>query len=503
MVIFARRRRGDDASLEDAANDDGQETWPAETAEVAETLAAEPELSETSPTMTSDDVVEHIERSEGQDADTGYHQFDALLGGVYEVGHDLENIAERVMSLHARMPEFRTLLEELRRQELVSKQRTEQFEEYRSRCQHLEDRSSRQAETIEGLEVKLSAATRLRDKLKEDLIDLQADLDGARQSVGAFQERESAMRAELDTRGGRLTKLESELARRSAELGQYADSRNKLESALAQNQRDLSQAQSGLSDRDLKLEKVTKAHEMLVAEHRRSAEERSNLRHDLSQMESSLSEAKLRVERLKAENDGYIKRLAAEKYSMSKARDALMSELEAARTETESAQRALQAAANQTSALERERNESRQRLADIEGLVATGRSELRSANNSISELSLKYAADLLTLDQLRDENRELRNRLETMQAEQHRMYQLESQYKSAEKRNMELEAKLAEFVEQSKHDRRPTPVPPRSASDNPRTEQDRNTKREQLAKTIRESVTDGHSEPGTGPVTKH
>lgn len=380
-------------------------------------------------------------------ANEGASAFDTQIAAFDQASAELDSVGDLVAALQSRLPDMHSFAARMRRDEARNVEIANQLENYRGTCAALEEQAARQSEKISDLESGLAAAEKLQSTLKTDLIALQAELDTERQSAASLRNRDQELRGELEARSNRIARLEADENRRASEIARLTETKTKLEKLHSQAQRELVQAQCALAERDLKLESLSKTQETLVAEQERSSEERRALRREASLMETNLAEAQIRIDRLKSENEAYVKRLASEKYSMGKDREALVSELQSARTQSESTHIDLVATRDRCEALTRERDEIRQKLAEIEGMVDTRRDELRSANNSISELSLQYAADLLTLDQLRDENRDLRNRIELIQADNKRLYEFEAQFKSAENRAQELEAKLAEHIQ--------------------------------------------------------
>lgn len=378
--------------------------------------------------------------------DSQMHALNAHIAGFEQAGNDLAAVGDLISALQDRMPDMHRFAKHLRTEAAQNAEIVAQRNEYQQQCTALEDVAQRQTEKIDDLESSLEVSTKLQENLKANLIALQSELEAERESNARLRERDQTVSGELEARAIRISTLESETNRRISEITRLGDAKSKAEKALSKLQRDMSELECGLAERDLKLDKLSKAHEQVIADRKRSTEERTALRRDLSAIQTSLADSQIRIDRLKAENEGYVKRLAAEKFSMSKDREALVAEMEGLRAQGQETYKELEALKDRYERLEREREEAHRRLKEVEATVDNRRAELRTANNSISEISLKYAADLLTIDQLRDENRDLRSRLELLQADQQRLREFEAQYKSSENRANQLEAKLAEHV---------------------------------------------------------
>ena len=436
MSIFSRRQPEESGAEKHPANDD--------------TAAQGRSLTQTLDAASADDAM-HVQDEPQEEAAFAVRQsalleHDTLIGGVSDFANEIEAIGEVVASLKGRLPDMRQRAERVRQEATAHGETANQLSEFRNRNLELEERVTRQAETITDLEAAALAAERVQDTLQTDLLTLQSELDKERQAVVQLTKQDQALSGEFELHRVRMSKLEADQARQTMENARLNEGRVAMEKRLSQVQSDLSKAQCTLAERELQLEKVNESERVLVAEQKRGVEERASLKREITMVQADLVEAGVRIERLKAENDTYVKRLASEQYSMSKDRMALLSEFENVRQQSDATHRDLLASRDEIEALRQERDEHRQRLGDLEGVVASRRDELRSANNSISEISLKYAADMLSLDQLRDENRELRSRIEGLQSESKRLYDYQAKYKAAENRARELEARLAEHI---------------------------------------------------------
>ena len=137
----------------------------------------------------------------------------------------------------------------------------------------------------------------------------------------------------------------------------------------------------------------------------------------------------------------------------------------ASRTELEIAQASVRSAERTVLDYEQRSNEIQNRMHDAENwkraaekqIVALGadveaaRRETSASASRLSELNLKYMTDLVALDNHREQNVELREKLEAVQAENRRLSKFESLYKSSETQLVGLRTRVEVLTQDKMH----------------------------------------------------
>jgi chromosome segregation ATPase len=375
------------------------------------------------------------------------HELANFVEGFDEVASDYEllnGLLAKASSRNAAMQRYAsTLRTEAARNSLIS----EELEKVVADNDRINGIVAAQNTKIMQLETDLESVSKLKAGLKEELAaalnkyeETQGSLRLALEETKRAQDEAENFAITINENNKLIEKLEHEGER-------LRDAKASTEAKLTEARKELSDLAFSSSELSMQHEKLSKLQKKMLIEHEKLSEEHRSLHRDFGIQQTKIADMEIKNERLKAENQDVAGRLASEKFSMKKDHEALNSELSIVRKQNAGLAFENKNMGERLRVAEAERAKAKDALEDLTRSLSNGRKELSSANLSISELNLKYSADLLTLDQLRDENRELRARVDSLQSEKMKLADYESQAKIAAERADKLEAKLAEYAD--------------------------------------------------------
>jgi len=375
------------------------------------------------------------------------HELTNFVEGFDEVADDYEvlsSLLAKASSRNAAMQRYAsTLRTEAARNSLVS----EELEKALADNDRINGVIAVQNTKILNLETDLESISKLKaglqDELKAALNKYEETRNGLHRAV------EETKRAQDESENFAITINENTklIEKLEHEAQRLRDTKTSTDSKLAESRKELSDLAFSSSELSMQHEKLSKLQKKMLIEHEKLSEEHRSLHRESGIQQTRIADMEIRNERLKAENQDVAGRLASEKFSMKKDHDALNSELSIFRKQNAGLAFENKNMLERLRVAESERTKAKDALEELTRSLSNGRKELSSANLSISELNLKYSADLLTLDQLRDENRELRARVDSLQSEKMKLTDYESQAKIASDRAEKLEAKLSEYAD--------------------------------------------------------
>lgn len=375
------------------------------------------------------------------------HELTNFVEGFDEVADDYEMLSgllAKASSRNAAMQRYASSLRtEAARNSLIS----EELEKAVVENDRISSIVAVQNSKILHLETDLESISKLKAGLQEELAaalnkyeETQDSLRYAVEETKRAQDEAENFAITINDNNKLIEKLEHESHR-------LRDAKASTEAKLSESRKELSDLAFSSSELSMQHEKLSKLQKKMLIEHEKLSEEHRSLRRDSGIQQTRIADMEIKNERLKAENQDVAGRLASEKFSMKKDHEALNSELSIVRKQNAGLTFENKNMVERLRVAESERTKAKDGLEDLTRSLSNGRKELSSANLSISELNLKYSADLLTLDQLRDENRELRARVDSLQSEKVKLTDYESQAKIASDRADKLEAKLAEYAD--------------------------------------------------------
>lgn len=375
------------------------------------------------------------------------HELTNFVEGFDEVADDYEMLSgllAKASSRNAAMQRFAsTLRTEAARNSLIS----EELEKALAENDRVNGLVAVQNAKILNLETDLESISKLKAGLQDELSaalnkyeETQDSLRRAVEETKRAQDEAENFAITINENNKLIEKLEHEGHR-------LRDAKASTEAKLSESRKELSDLAFSSSELSMQHEKLSKLQKKMLIEHEKLSEEHRSLHREFGIQQTRIADMEIKNERLKAENQDVAGRLASEKFSMKKDHEALNSELSIVRKQNAGLAFENKNMLERLRVAETERNKAKDGLDELTQSLSNGRKELSSANLSISELNLKYSADLLTLDQLRDENRELRARVDSLQSEKVKLTDYESQAKIASERADKLEAKLAEYAD--------------------------------------------------------
>lgn len=375
------------------------------------------------------------------------HELTNFVEGFDEVADDYEilsGLIAKASSRNAAMQRYAsTLRTEAARNSLIS----EELEKAVAENDRINAIVATQNNKIMQLETDLESISQLKAGLQDELAsalnkyeETQDSLRLALEETKRAQDEAENFAITINDNSKLIEKLEHESQR-------LLEAKASTEAKLTESRKELSDLAFSSSELSMQHEKLSKLQKKMLIEHEKLSEEHRSLHRDFGIQQTKIADMEIKNERLKAENQDVAGRLASEKFSMKKDHEALNSELSIVRKQNAGLAFENKNMAERLRVAESERGKAKESLEELTRSLSNGRKELSSANLSISELNLKYSADLLTLDQLRDENRELRARVDSLQSEKVKLTDYESQAKIASDRADKLEAKLAEYAD--------------------------------------------------------
>lgn len=375
--------------------------------------------------------------------------------------------------------QFQTLTERLalsRRTWATMKPYIEQLEvEIRKFDQLENDRAS--------LSLEVSANRQSLDRVSKDLArvtgelaasnsrngELRSELDQSRQQLLDANARIERLRVEAIKAQSDISYLRSDLAQLTSQLEREVVARESAEQSrqdMAQKYAKLQQVEAqtrhSAIETSLQNDKLMNQLPMLVAEQEKLHNQLRAAAREIGELQSRLMSAQDRVTQLENENQALHSQAASEAYT--------------ARTELEMSQASLRTAERAQAELETRlkdlqgqlrdaeswRQSAEYEIAALERDLDGARREMANSSTKLSDLNLKYMTDLLSLDQYREQNKELQKNLEALLTENRRLAKFESLYKAAETQISGLRARFDMFV-QSANDAATVPATPMPA----------------------------------------
>lgn len=330
---------------------------------------------------------------------------------------------------------------------------------------------------FDGTETNLREVSNEFARLERNLERTQQELQIKTGEASALEARNTDLRAEMDRRrqmtldvNSHNQKLRSEVSKLSNEVAFLRDKSSLLSSQLenANIEKDnLEQARTEISTKHAKLQQleshtrnkaleVSMQNEKLIGQLTGLVAEQENIHAQIDLLNREKGELQ---NRLLSASDSVL--LLESEVKTLKSQGA--ADLYAVRNELELAQSALRTAQHTNSELELRMNEARVRMeaaeanrklaqaeaAASERELAETRSSVTAFESRMSELNVKYMADLLSLDQQREQIKLLRDQVEAVKAENHRLAKFEPLYRAAETQIAALRTRMDFFVREA------------------------------------------------------
>ncbi len=415
--------------------------------EISDDTSTAAPIADTQPALGAMRPAEHIKHVETKPTNRVSHELVNFVDSFDEVADDFDTLSgliSKVVSRNTSMQRYAASLKsEAARHSLVA----EELEKTIADNDRINGVVAVQNAKILHLETDLESASKLKSGLKDELSAALAKLEQSQEALRNAQEDTERARNDAESQAIAASESNKLIEKLEQENQRLRESRATTDAKLSETRKELSDLTFSSSELSMQHEKLSKLQKKMLIEHEKLAEEHRSLHRDYGLQQTKIADMEIRNERLKAENQDVAARLASEKFSMKKDHDALNSELSIFRKQNAGLAFENKNLLERLRVAETDRNKAKEALEELTRSLSNGRKELSSANLSISELNLKYSADLLTLDQLRDENRELRARVETLQSEKVKLTDYEAQAKTAVMRAEKLEAKLSEYVD--------------------------------------------------------
>lgn len=330
---------------------------------------------------------------------------------------------------------------------------------------------------FDGTETNLREVSNEFARLERNLERTQQELQIKTGEASALEARNTDLRAEMDRRrqmtldvNSHNQKLRSEVSKLSNEVAFLRDKSSLLSSQLenANIEKDnLEQVRTEISTKHAKLQQleshtrnkaleVSMQNEKLIGQLTGLVAEQENIHAQIDLLNREKGELQ---NRLLSASDSVL--LLESEVKTLKSQGA--ADLYAVRNELELAQSALRTAQHTNSELELRMNEARVRMeaaeanrklaqaeaAASERELAETRSSVTAFESRMSELNVKYMADLLSLDQQREQIKLLRDQVEAVKAENHRLAKFEPLYRAAETQIAALRTRMDFFVREA------------------------------------------------------
>lgn len=330
---------------------------------------------------------------------------------------------------------------------------------------------------FDGTETNLREVTNEFARLERNLERTQQELQIKIGETSALEARNTDLRAEMDRRrqmtldvNSHNQKLRSEVSKLSNEVAFLRDKSsllsNQLESANIEKD-NLEQARAEISTKHAKLHQleahtrnkaleVSMQNEKLIGQLTGLVVEQENIHAQIDLLNREKGELQ---NRLLSAGDSLL--MLESEVKTLKSQGA--ADLYAVRNELELAQSALRTAQQTNNELELRLNEGRVRMeaaeanrklaqaeaAALERELVETRSSVTAFEGRMSELNVKYMADLLSLDQQREQIKLLRDQMDAVKAENHRLTKFEPLYRAAETQIAALRTRMDFFVREA------------------------------------------------------
>ena len=341
-----------------------------------------------------------------------------------------------------------------------------------------EDVSSeaRKADAIEAdrntLVRELTKLKRSNDRLTKDLalkageldaamdrvVALQLDLENTRNAASEHQETADRLAMELSRANSALTQVRAEAAlineQLEREMGEKQNAeraRQELAAKLSRLQQAESLARNKAIEVGLQNEKLMEELPKLVSEQENLHTQLTNASRERGILQTRIVAAQDRIAQMEREIEELQSQAASAGYAAKtelEVAQAAQRTAERAQVETEGRYRDLQAQIKEGEAW---RRAAEAEIVKLRREVEVAKKENVSALGRLSEHNLKYMTDLLSLEQQREENRQLMRNIEYLAAENQRLVKYESLYHAAEsvdtaRRESESGSEVADVV---------------------------------------------------------
>ncbi len=311
--------------------------------------------------------------------------------------------------------------------------------------------------SLEATERELDAKSAALESAVERAEELQADLDQRRvahQDLLARYERlrKEHERAQSDAAEARveIVRLSAAVARETAEKESYFRSRIEISNKYAKLQQAEAQARNKYLELTIQYEKVAKTQPYMVAEQEKLRNELRASQREVASLQNRLLAAQDRTSQLETEMQALQGFSASEAYSTRTELEMQKSALRVAEKSIAEAEMANKDIQRMLRDSEANRAALDEQIAELQAELKAVRDERADAAFKLSDVNLKYMADLLALDQQREQNKEFQNNIETLLAEKQRMGRYEALYKAAEGQIVSLKEKLSLLAENLK-----------------------------------------------------
>lgn len=323
-----------------------------------------------------------------------------------------------------------------------------------------------------------------RDELAQELANAKRQLERAGRDLAlrvgelaASNTRNSELRSEVEQRrqaaldaNAKINRLRNEVAKANSDVAHF---RNEIARLTAELEREVSakenaeQARLDLAAKYSRLQQVeaqarNKAIEMglqnekllaqipaMVAEQENRQNELRAVNRDRGELQNRLVATQDRVIQLESEIQALQSQTASEAYTY-------RTELEMAQSDLRTAERAYAEAEIRFKEVQKQlreseawRQTSEYEIAALQKELDGHRREFSGMSVKLSDLNLKYMADLVSLDQERDQNRELQQQIEALVSDNRRMAKFESLYKASQAQIAGLMGKISLLGEKS------------------------------------------------------
>ncbi len=286
--------------------------------------------------------------------------------------------------------------------------------------------------------------------------ELRAEVEQRRQAALDANAKINRLRNEMAKANSDTAHFRSEMARLAAELEREVSakenaeqSRIDLASKYSRLQQLEAQARNKAIETSLQNEKLLAQIPALVAEQENRQNELRAVNRDRGELQNRLMATQDRVIQLESEIQALQSQTASEAYTY-------RTELEMAQSDLRTAERAYAEAEIRFKEVQKQlreseawRQTSEYEIAALQKELDANRRELSTMSVKLSDLNLKYMADLVALDQERDQNRELQQNIEGLVAENRRMAKFESLYKASQAQIASLMGKISLLAEKS------------------------------------------------------
>jgi len=370
-----------------------------------------------------------------------------------EVNHDLERqlqgFTEQVAVARRTWASLRPFIDkfevDMRRSDQVEKDRDELTQELANAKRNLE-RAGRDL----ALRVGELAASNTRNS------ELRAEVEQRRQAALDANAKINRLRNEVAKANSDVAHYRNEIARLTAELDREVAAKDNAEQAridlagkVSRLQQLEAQARNKSIEASLQNEKLLAQIPAMVAEQENRQNELRAVNRDRGELQNRLMATQDRVIQLESEIQALQSQTASEAYTN-------RTELEMAQSDLRTAERAYAEAEVRFKEVQKQlreseawRQTSEYEIAALQKELDSNRREFSAMSVKLSDLNLKYMADLVTLDQERDQSRELQQNIESLVAENRRLVKFESLYKAAQAQIAGLMGKISLLAEKS------------------------------------------------------